>query len=63
MQQISAALVIILKHKTRPTKRAPTTTAKAVLVITARIIIIKRILIASKHKENSKNRYYRLHQQ
>ena len=62
MQQISAAPVIILKHKTRPIGRALTTTARAVLVTTARIITIKRILIISKHKKSGKDKYYRLHQ-
>ena len=57
------ALVIILKRGIRPTKRAPTTTARAVPVTTARIIIIERILVALEHKESNKNRYYRLYQQ
>jgi hypothetical protein len=35
--------------------------ARAVLVITTRITIIERILIASKHKEGNKDRYYRLY--
>ena len=55
------ALVIILKRGIRPTKRAPTTTARAVPVTTARIIIIERILVASKYKESNKDRYYRLY--
>jgi len=40
-------------------ERAPITTARTVLVIIARIIIIERILVASEHKESGKNRYYR----
>ena len=43
-------------------ERALIITAKAVPVITAKIIIIKRILVALKYKESS-NRYYRLYQQ
>jgi hypothetical protein len=37
--------------------------AKAVLVITIKIIIIKKILVALKYKKGSKDRYYRFHQQ
>ena len=44
-------------------ERALTTTAKAVLVTTTKIIIIERILVALKHKEDSKDKYYRLYQQ
>jgi hypothetical protein len=61
MQQILTALVIILKYKMRPIKRALTITAKIVPVTIIRIIIIKRMLVALKHKEGSKNRYYRLY--
>ena len=61
MQQISVVLVIILKHRTRLIKRALTITARAVLVIIIKIIIIKRILVASEYKESSKDRYYRLY--
>ena len=60
VQQISVVLVIILKYGMRPTKRALIITAKAVLVITVRIIIIKRILVALKYKKSG-NRYYRLY--
>ena len=35
--------------------------ARAVLVITAKIIIIERMLVALKYKEGSKDRYYRLY--
>ena len=41
-------------------ERAPITIAKAIPVITAKIITIKRMLVALKYKE-SNNRYYRLH--
>ena len=44
----------------RPTKRAPIITARVMPVTTAKIIIIERILVASKYKKSS-NRYYRLH--
>jgi len=40
-------------------ERAPTITARMVLVTTARITIIERILVASEYKESSKNRYYK----
>ena len=60
MQQISAVLVIIPKYKTRPTERAPIITAKVIPVITARMMTIKRILVALKYKENN-NKYYRLY--
>jgi hypothetical protein len=63
VQQISAALIIILKRRTRPIKRALIITAKTVLVTIIRIITIKRILVALKHKEGNKNRYYKLYQQ
>ena len=36
-------------------------TARIVPVTTTKIIIIKRILMASKHKEGGKDRYYRLY--
>ena len=45
----------------RLTERALTTTAKAVPVTTAKIIIIERILVALKYKKSSKDRYYRLY--
>jgi len=61
VEQILAALVIILKRGMRLTERAPTITARTVLVITARIIIMERILVASEHKKGSKDRYYRLY--
>ena len=60
MQQILVVLVIILKYKIRPTKRALIITAKAVPVTTIRIIIMERILVGSEHKK-SNNRYYRLY--
>jgi hypothetical protein len=63
VQQILVVLVIILKHKTRPMERALIITAKAVLVITTRIMIIERILVASEYKEGNKDKYYRLYQQ
>ena len=44
-------------------KRALTIIARTVLVITIRIIIIERILVALEHKKGSKDRYYRLYQQ
>ena len=43
-------------------ERALTITAKIMLVTTAKIITIERILVASEYKKSS-NRYYRLHQQ
>ena len=61
MQQILAALVIILKHRTRLIERALITMARAVLVIIIRIIIIERMLVALEYKKGSKNRYYRLY--
>ena len=57
------ALVIILKHKIRLTGRALIITVRAVPVTIAKIIIIKRILVALEHKESGKDRYYRLYQQ
>ena len=60
VQQISTALVIIPKRKTWLIERALTTTAKAVPITTIKIIIIERILIALKHKESNKDRYYKL---
>ena len=44
----------------RPTERALIIMAEAVPVITTRIMIIERILVASEYKESS-NRYYRLY--
>jgi hypothetical protein len=35
--------------------------ARIVLVIIARIIIIKRMLVVLEYKESGKNRYYRLY--
>jgi hypothetical protein len=57
------ALVIILKHKMRLIERVPIIIAKVVLVIIIRITTMERILVALKHKEGGKDRYYRLHQQ
>ena len=45
----------------RLTERVLIITAKAVPVTTARIIIIERILVASKYKKSGKDRYYRLY--
>ena len=42
-------------------ERALIIMAKAVLVIIIRMTIIERILIVLKHKEGSKNGYYRLY--
>ena len=42
-------------------KRALIITARAVPVIIIRIIIIKRILVASEYKKGGKDRYYRLY--
>jgi hypothetical protein len=39
----------------------PIITAKAVLVIIIKIIIMERILIVLEYKEGSKDRYYKLH--
>ncbi len=61
VQQILIALVIIPKYRTRPMERALTTTAGTMLVIITRIIIIKRILVALKHKKGGKDKYYRLY--
>ena len=36
-------------------------TARAVLVITIKIIIMEKILMTSEHKEGGKDRYYRLY--
>jgi hypothetical protein len=55
------ALVIILKRGIRPIKRVLIMTARAVLVITTKIITIERILVASEHKEGGKDGCYRLH--
>ena len=41
-------------------ERAPTITAKVVLVIIIKIIIIEKILVALKYKESG-NRYHRLY--
>ena len=53
----------MLKRGIKLMERAPTTTARAVPVTTARIIIIERILIALEYKESGKDKYYRLYQQ
>jgi hypothetical protein len=42
-------------------EKAPIITARVVLVIITKITTIERILVASKHKEGSKDRYYRLY--
>ena len=69
VQQISVALVIILKCGTKPMERAPIITAETVPVTTAkmtiieRIITMKRMLVTLKHKKGSKDRCYRLYQQ
>jgi hypothetical protein len=63
VEQILAALIIILKRKIKLIKRAPTITARMVLVITAKITTIERIIVALKHKKGSKDKYYRLYQQ
>jgi hypothetical protein len=55
VQQILAALVIILKRGTRLIERAPIIIAGAVLVIIIRIIIIERMLVALKYKKGSKD--------
>jgi hypothetical protein len=54
-------LVIILKHRIRPIKRAPIMIVKVVLVITTRITIMERILVALEYKEGGKDKYYRLY--
>jgi hypothetical protein len=56
-------LVIILKCKTRPIKRVLIITARVVLVIIIRIMIMERILVALEYKKGSKDRYYRFYQQ
>ena len=61
MQQILVILVIILKRGTKPTEKALITITKTVLVTTARITTIERILVALKHKKGNKDRYYRLY--
>jgi hypothetical protein len=61
VQQILVALVIILKRRTKPTERALITTAGIVLVTTARITTIERMLVALGYKKGSKDRYYRLY--
>ena len=60
MQQILAALVIILKRKIIFIERAPIITARAVLVI-IRITIIKRVLVALEYKEGGKDGCYRFY--
>jgi hypothetical protein len=57
------APVIILKCKMRLIKRVLIIMARVVLVIIIKIITMERILVALEHKEGSKDRYYRLHQQ
>ena len=52
-------LVIILKRRIRPIERALIIMAGTVPVITARIIIMERMLVALEHKESGKNRCYR----
>jgi len=42
-------------------ERALIIMARVVLVTTIRIIIIERMLVALKHKEGSKDGYYRLY--
>jgi len=49
------------KYRTRPIKRALIITARTVLVIIARIIIIERILVASEYKKGSKDGCYKLY--
>jgi len=61
VQQILVVLVIILKHRTRPMERTLIIIAGVVLIITAKIIIIERILVALEYKEGGKDRYYRLY--
>ena len=55
------APVIILKHKIKLIERALIIMARAVLVTTIRITIIKRILVALEYKKNSKDGCYRLY--
>ena len=43
-----------------PIKRAPTITAKAVLIIT-KITIIERVLVVLKYKKGSKDEYYKIY--
>ena len=45
----------------KPIERAPITTARIVLVITTRIIIMERILVALKYKKGNKDRCYRFY--
>ena len=61
VEQILAALVIIPKRRTRPIERALIITARTVPVITARITIMERILVALEHKKGGKDKYYRLY--
>ena len=42
-------------------ERALIITARAVPVTIIKIIIIERILVALKHKEGGKDKYYKLH--
>jgi hypothetical protein len=42
-------------------ERVLITTARTVLVITAKITTIKRIIVALEYKKGDKDRYYRLH--
>jgi hypothetical protein len=61
VQQILAALVIILKRGIRLIERALIIITRVVLVIIIRITIIERILVALEYKKGSKDRYYRLY--
>ena len=61
VQQILAALVIILKRKTRLIKRVLIITARAVPITIIKITIIERILVALKYKKGGKDGYYRLY--
>ena len=45
----------------RPMEKVLIITARAVLVTTTKIIIIKRILVALEYKKGNKDRYYRLY--
>ena len=61
MQQILVVLVIILKYGTKPIEKVLIITAKTVLVTTARMMTIKRILVVLEYKKGSKDGYYRLY--
>ena len=61
MQQILVVLVIIAKRGIRLMEKMPIITARAVLVITVKITIMERILVALKYKEGGKDKYYRLY--